>query len=63
MRKSRKKIAATNRLINLRATPEPDLLEKIDTYMDLKNKLDEDNSKDTVQKHRAKSTFGGLKTY
>ena len=36
-----RKSAATNRLINLRAIPETDLLEKLDTYTDLKGEMDE----------------------
>ena len=52
--KLERKIAATNCLINMRANPEQGLLEKLDTYMDLKDKLDENNRKDAVRKHRAK---------
>ena len=58
--KLEKKIASTNRLINLKAEPDEDLLGKLDTYMDLKEKLDENDSKDAVRKHRA---FGRRKTY
>ena len=54
-----RKIAATNRLINLRAVPETDFLEKLETYMDLKNEMDEKSSKETVQKHRAKVLLEG----
>ena len=56
-----KKNAATNCLINLRAVPESDLLEKLDTYMDLKDEMDEKNSKDAVRKHRAKVLLEGEK--
>ena len=59
--KLERKISATNRLINMRADPEQELLEKLDTYMDLKDKLDENNSKDAVRKHRAKVLMEGEK--
>ncbi len=59
--KLERKIASTNRLINIRAEPEQELLEKLDTYMDLIDKLDENNSKDAVRKHRAKILLEGEK--
>ncbi len=48
LEKLERKIASTNHLINIRAEPEQELLEKLDTYMDLIDKLDENNSKDAV---------------
>ena len=48
------KIAATNWLKNLKENPPIELLEKLDTYMELKCELDEKNNRDAVCKHRAK---------
>ena len=59
--KLEQKIASTNRLINIKADPDVELLEKLDTYMDLKEKLDENDSKDAVRKHRAKVLLEGEK--
>merc|ERR1712239_75948 len=59
--KLERKIASTNRLINIQAESEQELLEKLDTYMDLIDKLDENNSKDAVRKHRAKVLLDGEK--
>ena len=59
--KIEKKIASTNRLINLKAEPDENLLENLDTYMDLKDKLDENDSNDAVLKHRAKVLLEGEK--
>ncbi len=46
--KLERKISSTNCLINIRAEPEQELLKKLDTYMDLQDKLDENSSKDDV---------------
>ena len=59
--KLEQKIASTNRLINIKADPDVELLEKFDTYMDLKDKLDENDSKDAVRKHKAKVLLEGEK--
>ncbi len=59
--KLERKIASTNCLINIWAEPEQELLERLDTYMDLIDKLDENNSKDAVWKHRAKILLEGEK--
>ena len=45
----------------MQADPEQELHEKLDTYMDLKEKLDENDSKDAVRKHRAKILLEGEK--
>ncbi|MCP3681025.1 MAG: hypothetical protein GY782_12690, partial [Gammaproteobacteria bacterium] len=55
------KIASTNRLVNLKENPTPELLEKLDTYIELKGELDEKNNRDAVRKHRAKLLLEGEK--
>merc|ERR1712082_560366 len=54
-------IAATNRLVNLKENPTPELLEKLDAYRELKSELDEKNNRDAVRKHRAKQLLKGEK--
>ena len=47
--------------MNLKADPNPELLEKLETHMHLQNELDEKNSQNSVWKHRAKLLLEGEK--
>ena len=40
--------------LTYKSDPLPELLDKLEKYMNLKSEQDEKNSKDAIQKHRAK---------